>query len=153
MFRRYLRKFIIYSYIFFLTMAPGSAYTLNMDSYIFPATEIISFYLLSSFDNIKFWLYFIFGLMIDQIYGFTLGTNAFALVTSALVLHHTSANLMKNQLHDLGIFTLCSLYIFCLRYLFTILTSHQDIDLYSLLFQLVTTIFFYPLAKLPLKKL
>ena len=101
-------------YIFFICLIPLKLYRLNLfDVFdqIFPAIDIAILYYFSSYSKIRYWLLFLIGMILDQIYQMPTGSNSLVIITANLVLNYANRwFILKDDLTNIIVF---SIYIFC----------------------------------------
>lgn len=132
---------------------PLVSFRIGLVMVIFPALEIILVYYFASNRQLKLFAVFAIGLLFDQLYAMPIGTNSLTFVLA----HHCLKSAgrwyrLNNYLTNFIIFWGYCLLIFSGRYV--ILTSkglHTD-HLSIMVFQYITTIFFYPLLSILLLK-
>ena len=121
-----------------------------MDSEIFPALEIIFIYYCSLNYQIKSWQIFFIGFFFDQLYSMPIGTNSLVFILGDLWLKYISQWFVL-KIYSINFCGYCFL-IFTLRYLIIIGFHLYTLKLLILFFQYLTTIFVYPIVRIPLDK-
>jgi cell shape-determining protein MreD len=116
---------------------------------IFPAIEMILFFHLSINKKLNYWQCFFIGLICDQLNSITLGINAILFICSEYILrkailYFTS---QKNSFTELLIFYAYAAIFILLKYILIISNGINALDMMTLFFYFLTTIFSYPLIK------
>ncbi|WPY01330.1 hypothetical protein Trichorick_01240 [Candidatus Trichorickettsia mobilis] len=149
MFKKLFNIFIILCFIislFLLLLLPLVLYRLGIESEIFPALEIIIIYYFSLNYQIKYWQIFIIGIFLDQLYHFPIGTSAVTFLLTNLLLNKLRIWLVIRT-STINFIVFCSYAFLALVIRYLIFTSKisSSLNLVTILFQYLTTIFSYPL--------
>lgn len=146
-------RFIKTSGLLLLLLFPLVNFKFGLSSAIFPAFDIIFLYYFSTYYNIKFWQLFIFGIFCDELYSMPFGANSLFFIFADIILAITSKwCLLKRYISNFIIFCGYCLLILCLRYGIYDLYLKQTVNIFEMTFQLLTTIFSYPLIRIFLDK-
>ncbi len=132
---------------------PLISFRIGLISPIFPALEIIFVYYFSTNQHLRIWQIFLIGIFFDQLYSMPIGTNSLVFLLANLLLKFVNRRfLLKAYFINFIIFCGYCLFIFYSRYL---ILSSKTLYLDSfmpLFFQYLTTVFSYPLVRIPLDK-
>ena len=116
---RSLLALILGLYILLLGLVPIKLYKLNLIGVfgeIFPAIDIIIIYYFSSYTNVRYWILFIIGIIIDQIYQIPIGSSAFAFITANIILAYANKwFILKDDTTNLLIFCIYSFFVISFR--------------------------------------
>lgn len=130
-----------------LLLLPLFTFKLELDSEIFPAMEIIIVYYLYSNYQIKYWLWLLGGILIDQLYNMPTGTGSLSFILTNLILRTQISKYLSNYLLDFLTFSGYCLIVMVLRYFITMSLYEHLPNLYALVFQYLSTVFLYPILK------
>lgn len=144
---------IIALYITMLFLLPLEWHKISYYSEIFPAIDLIIIYYLMTYYNLKNWHLFIYGMLVDQLYNFPLGSNSIILILSyqgVRLLSHWF--LLRDYFTNLIIFYVYCFFVILSRYLVITIKSAHHIEGFTILFYFLTTILFYPIARILIEK-
>lgn len=146
-----LVNFIFSAYIFLLFMLPTQLYKFglaNIFGEVFPAMDIMIIYYFSTHKNVRYWMIFLIGFIIDQIYQLPIGTSSLSYILANLALTYAGKWLiLKEYVTNILVFCAYSAFIISLRYLIFIANYEHIFDGTSLYFYYLTTILSYPILK------
>lgn len=151
-----LLALIFGTYVFFIFLIPLKLYKLNLVyifDEIFPAIDIIILYYFSSYFKVRYWLIFIIGIILDQIYTMPLGSNSLIFITVSLALHYLNQwFILKNEFTNLVIFGVYSFFVIGFREILFLIKSDYAVQGISIYFYYITTFLSYPTLKLLIHK-
>ena len=153
---RLLLVLIFGIYIFLLCLIPLKLYKLNLINIfdeIFPAIDIVIIYYFSSYTTIRYWLLFMVGIIIDQIYQIPLGSSSFAFITANVALAYASRwFILKDYITNILVFCIYSFFVISFRYLIFLTKNDYSFEGLSIYFYYLTTILSYPILKFLIHK-
>ena len=136
-------------YIFLLYILSAELYLLDLAGTvgeIFPAFDMMIIYYFSSYKTIRYWILFLIGIILDQIYGLPLGTSSLAYILANLILNYASRwFILQKYLTNILVFCAYSLFIICFRYLVFTISYQYSFEGLSIYFYYLTTILSYPI--------
>lgn len=143
-------------YILLICLIPLKLYKLgliNMCGEIFPAVDVIVIYYFSTYTTIRYWILFIIGIIIDQIYQVPIGLNSFVFITVNLILNYASSwFILKDEVTNILIFCAYSLLIIGFRYIIFLTKNNYGFGGTSVYFYYLTTVFSYPILRFLIHK-
>lgn len=146
-----LLNIIFAACIFLLFMLPTQLYKFGLASVfgeIFPAIDIMLIYYFSTHKNVKYWMLFLLGFIIDQIYQLPLGTSSLSYILANLTLTYVGKwFILKDYVTNILIFCAYSTFVISFRYLIFIANYKHIFDGTSIYFYYLTTILSYPILK------
>ncbi|WP_422229364.1 hypothetical protein [Rickettsia endosymbiont of Halotydeus destructor] len=133
---------------FFILLFPVINFKINLESVIFPACEIILIYYCTSLYGLSLGIIFLAGILCDSLYSMPLGTNSLVFLTAHLLFKLAARFfLVKNYLTNFIIFCVYCFFILNFRCLLVSIKKLNSDDYVIVLFQYLTTIFFYNLIR------
>ena len=148
---RLLLTLIFGVYIFLFCLVPLKLHTLNLVNIfgeIFPAIDIVILYYFSSYSKVQYWLLFIIGIIIDQIYQMPIGSNSFVFITSNALLNYTNRwFVLKDEVTNILGFCIYSFFVINFRYLIFLTRNDYSFEGLSIYFYYITTILSYPVLR------
>ena len=153
---RLLLALIWGGYIFFICLIPLKLYKLNLvDVFdqIFPAIDIAILYYFSSYSKIRYWLLFLIGMILDQIYQMPTGSNSLVIITANLVLNYANRwFILKDEVTNILGFCIYSFFVISFRELIFLAKNDYNFQELSIYFYYITTILSYPILKFLMHK-
>lgn len=138
-------------YVFLLFIIPTQVYQLEISTFwgeIFPAIDIMIIYYFSSYKNTNYYLLFLIGMIIDQIYQTPIGTNSLVFIIANLgLLYINKWFALKEELTNIMIFCGYSLVVIIFRYLICAVHYKYNLIGLSICFYYLTTVTAYPLFR------
>lgn len=149
----FLTKVLIALYLTLLFLLPLQWHKINSYGEIFPALDIIIIYYIMTYYHPKNWHLFIYGLLVDKLYNFPLGSSALILILSYQVLKLlTHWFMLRDYFTNLVIFYSYSFLIILSRYILITIKSPHSLEGTVILFYFLTTIFAYPIMRILIEK-
>lgn len=136
-----------------ILLFPLVSFRIGIISEIFPAFEVIFVYYFSTNRHMRVWQIFIIGIFFDQLYSMPTGTNSLVFLLANLLLKFGSRwFLFKDYFINFIVFCGYCLFVFYSRYLILSSKTLYLNNLVPIFFQYLTTIFSYPIVRIPLDK-
>lgn len=136
-----------------ILLFPLVSFRIGIITEIFPACEVIFIYYFSTNRHMAAWQIFIIGIFFDQLYSLPTGANSLVFLLANLLLKFGSRwLLLKDYFINFIFFCGYYLFVFYCRYL---IFASKDLyldNLVPIFFQYLTTIFSYPIFRIPLDK-
>lgn len=115
-------------------------------SEIFPAIELMIIFQFVLSKSAKNWQLFLIGLLLDQLYQIPLGTSSISLIiTNIIFSQFREKSSQNNYILDILNFSLFFSLVMIIRLLILSLKSADQLELISISFYYLTSIFSYPL--------
>ena len=112
---------ILGTYIFLIFLVPLKLYKLGLiDIFgqIFPALDVVIIYYFSTYTNVRYWMLFIIGIILDHVYQLPVGLNSFTFITSNILLNYINRwFILKDEITNILIFCAYSLLLIGFRYI------------------------------------
>ena len=147
---------ILGTYIFLICLVPLKLYKLGLiDIFgqIFPALDVVIIYYFSTYTNIRYWILFIIGIILDHVHQVPVGLNSLTFITVNILLNYTSRwFILKDEVTDVLIFCAYSLLIIGFRYIIFLTKNNYGFEGFSIYFYYLTTIFSYPILRFLIDK-
>ncbi len=153
---RLLSTLILGIYIYFICLIPLKLNTLNLVNIfdgIFPAIDIVILYYFSSYSGIRYWLLFIIGIILDQIYQMPIGSNSLVFITANVALSYANRwFVLKDEITNIIVFGVYSFFVVSFRELIFLVKNDYNIQGVSIYFYYITTFLSYPTLKFLIQK-
>jgi cell shape-determining protein MreD len=147
---------ILGTYIFLICLVPLKLYKLGLiDIFgqIFPALDVVIIYYFSTYTNVRYWMLFIIGIILDHVYQIPVGLNSFIFITSNILLNYISRwFILKDEITNVLIFYAYSGVIIGFRYIIFLTKNNYGLEGFSIYFYYLTTIFSYPILRFLIHK-
>ena len=147
---------ILGTYIFLIFLVPLKLYKLGLiDIFgqIFPALDIVIIYYFSTYTNVRYWMLFIIGIILEHVYQLPVGLNSFIFITSNILLNYISRwFILKDEITNVLIFYAYSGVIIGFRYIIFLTKNNYGLEGFSIYFYYLTTIFSYPILRFLIHK-
>lgn len=144
------------AYIFLICLIPLKLYKIgliNIFGEIFPAFDIVIIYYFSTYTNIRYWILFIIGIILDHVHQAPIGLNSLTFITVNILLNYTSRwFILKDEVTNVLIFCAYSLLIIGFRYIIFLTKNNYGFEGFSIYFYYLTTIFSYPILRFLIDK-
>lgn len=147
---------ILGTYIFLICLVPLKLYKLGLiDIFgqIFPALDVVIIYYFSTYTNVRYWMLFIIGIILDHVYQLPVSLNSFIFITSNILLNYISRwFILKDEITNVFIFYAYSGVIIGFRYIIFLTKNNYGLEGFSIYFYYLTTIFSYPILRFLIHK-
>jgi hypothetical protein len=151
--QNFFTKGLIVFYLALLFFLPLQWHKISSYGEIFPALDIIIIYYIMTYYYPKNWHLFIYGIFVDKLYNFPLGSSALILILSYQALKLLSHwFVLRDYFTNLVIFYAYSFLIILSRYILITIKSPYSLEGIVVLFYFLTTISAYPLIYILIKK-
>ncbi len=138
-------------YIFLLFTLPSQFYKFGLFEVvgdIFPAIDIILIYYFSTYKTVKYWMLFLIGIILDQLYQLPVGSSSLVLILSNLILVYTQKwFILKEYTTNILIFCFYAFLVIGSRYIVFVSNYKYNFEGISFYFYYFSTIVSYPIVK------
>jgi rod shape-determining protein MreD len=141
--------FLFYCILLLLSILPMGAFRFGDISVVFPAIEIIIIFFFSVYkpDILPLWLLFVYGIILDLIYGLPVGISIIPLITLSYLVRNQRQIFFRKDftIVFLGFAIACLLYLGVKYFIFSWYFSYF-INFSLVIIQGIATIFLYPIT-------
>lgn len=146
-------KSLIVFYLAILFLLPLEWHKISSYGEIFPALDIIIIYYIMTYYHPKNWHLFIYGIVVDKLYNFPLGSSALILILSYQALRLlTNWFMLRDYFTNLVIFYAYAFLMILSRYIIITIKSPHSLEGMVILFYFLTTISAYPIMRILIEK-
>ncbi|KAJ6644984.1 Threonylcarbamoyladenosine tRNA methylthiotransferase MtaB, partial [Pseudolycoriella hygida] len=147
-------KLILLEFCLLLLIFPLENFRISLESVIFPSFEINILYYFSTIYHVNVGIIFLIGIIFDQLYSMSIGTNSLILLSAHIILQSLGKYFkLKSYFTNFIIFCLYYFFVLHARYLLIFIKGFTTPEYIIIIMQYLTTIFSYNLIRIPFDKI